>query len=536
MRNRISRLNQLAASDGFSIIEVLAAVTLLGIVTIGILPLFISGLRTSLSARFETQAKNLAQERFDLMRNLPFHVASFTSTAPAGCWNDPLRSSPLNGAVTECDYKDLLDTYYRSVTFAAASTSTGGYVATDAGRSADEVSEGIAAPFYRYVINPVPNFQSGLFSQVVVSQFMDASRNVITPASTYNSQDLNNDQPAAQLLGVTLITRWNVGTTAKKYVVFTQMGDAASLPTKLSLQAQATAIRLSTSSDPSAVEHIQLEAGISRSDGSISNATSASTYAQGGFVALVPGTRLDGKYATSSAPGTTTSGGSAGYVGLTTGSPLYTAASLGASDVSNATAAIVADQPSVPGTGTPGAGTNLSTGSLLRSGAANDLTLTNGPVGTLTGLPLLTGPPVSAKVSGSGSFADGLTYVKSQAGTGHYGESGAQASGTASSFDVTVSHYTPVGYTVPLHITSLVPSALPDLTTSLGLDGTLGTYIKSWSVASGATITPSASGDSVTASLNGVLHITTQNTKLGDDSSAVQMDFGVLSCTAQDDR
>jgi len=563
-------LDRTRADEGFSLIEVLAALTLLAIVTMGAVPLFISGIRSSLSSRVQTQAKNLSQERFELMRNLPYHVTSTTSTALAGCWTDPVSSNTAPG----CDYKDLLDTYYRSAVFAATSTATGGFVASNASRSADEIAAGVNAPFYRYVISPVPNFQNGLFSQVVISQFLDRSRNLLAlgsatfPAS-YNSQNSNNDLPPSGLLGVTVITKWTIGANAKKYVVFTQIGDAASQPTTLALQSQATALRVSSALDSTGLVQIQAEAGISRSDGSISNSASSSTYAQGGFAALVPGTRVDGKYTTASAPGgAPTSGGSSAAISLAAGSPTYGAVSLGASDVSNVTAGIVADQPSVPATGTPGSGTNLSTGTLLAaSGAFN---FTNGPGGSLLGMPLLANAPL---VTAGGTAATGQTYLRAQSGAGHFAESGATATGvtanllpttfapnglvqvtmsnaslvckttgttttgTSSTYNLVVKYYTPLGYITLPTLTQLVPLTLPDPATILvnGLT-TLGSYIKDWTVTTGAAVTASAAGNSVSANLNGVLHVNTQPTKVADPSSGISIDFAVLSCLAQDDR
>jgi Tfp pilus assembly protein PilV len=59
-------------SDGFSLIETLAAVTVFGLITVGITPLIVSSMRGSSLARSYTVGKNLGQEAMERVRGLPY--------------------------------------------------------------------------------------------------------------------------------------------------------------------------------------------------------------------------------------------------------------------------------------------------------------------------------------------------------------------------------------------------------------------------------------------------------------------------------
>ena len=97
------------AEGGFSLIEILVAITLLGLLGAAIVPMLITGLRASVIAKLDTGAKNLSQQRFELMRNLPFRIAY-----------DPAISTGV----------DMLDTYYPNLTPPSGGFTTPGYVTT----------------------------------------------------------------------------------------------------------------------------------------------------------------------------------------------------------------------------------------------------------------------------------------------------------------------------------------------------------------------------------------------------------------------
>ena len=139
----------LAGEEGFTLIEVVVAFGLLGVVMVSALPVFVNMLKATAVTKANTQAKNLAQERLDQVRDLRFHV------------------DRQNGP-----FLDLLDTYYTNATstgptttVASGSGSSGNYVAAGGGTGGEP-----AAPFYRVRTGPIPGATA--FSQIIDSQFL----------------------------------------------------------------------------------------------------------------------------------------------------------------------------------------------------------------------------------------------------------------------------------------------------------------------------------------------------------------------------
>jgi prepilin-type N-terminal cleavage/methylation domain-containing protein len=66
---------------GLTLVEMLIAVALLGIVLLGIAPLFIMSVRTNYSAYEYTSIHNLARDRLEQLMNLPFNDAQMAAGA-----------------------------------------------------------------------------------------------------------------------------------------------------------------------------------------------------------------------------------------------------------------------------------------------------------------------------------------------------------------------------------------------------------------------------------------------------------------------
>lgn len=566
------------ADEGFSLIEILAAFTLLAIVTLGTVPLLVSGLRSALTATLDTGAKNLSQQQFEQMRNLRFFIVSSNSGPPSTCVNNPQRTDPRNSGtgLAECDYKDLLDTYYRSTTFVATSTAqtnfttfqnvTGGFVpATSTARASDEPS----GAFYRFVINPVPALKQQ-YRQYIATQFLDASRNPVAPASNYNTQDSDTDFPPSRLVGVTVISVWQSGALQKKFVTFTQIAEGPPESPNVTALGKATALHFASGID--ATRQLTMDAGISSSSGLIANDSSASTAVQSAFASISGGTRIDGRSGSAIAPPTAsdTSGDSSPASLVDSGNEIACFTNGG---ISNVAAAILGDQPSVASAANQSLGQVKTTGGTC-TGESNYLGFNNNPGSNSMPSLDLTKKMLRIAPTGSGATALGSSYINSTTGSGHFVEAGSKASSltlkilptsfapngvvqvtltsaslvcntngsgatATGAFTASVAYFNLIGGTTPgyttVNLTRGGANTLPTPSTVVVQAGVLlSSYIATWNALSVETTTSSV--QSVTSSLAGIVAITTQPTRLADATSNIAIQVGNLSCTAEDTR
>lgn len=218
---------------GFSTLEIIVAITLLGILLAAVGPQFISSNRATNRAKLISQAKGVVQGQLDAMRALPFRVA------------------PAAG-----DYLDVLDRYYRNLTPPAASPVCGtsvapkeplaswsGYVSA---ASTARCSYEPAGAFYRYVL---PMGSQGLppnFAVVVGTQFVSATTpsTVLAPASSYNSQVPGRDRAPVQQVGVTATALFRDHGVWKPVTVYTQIAAHIPAEPQIKLAAGATAINI----------------------------------------------------------------------------------------------------------------------------------------------------------------------------------------------------------------------------------------------------------------------------------------------------
>ena len=565
--------------EGFTVLEVLVAFTLLAIVTLGTVPLFITGLRTSLVSKLDTGAKNLAQQQLEAMRNEQFYALSSNQNPSSSCISSPSRTNPLDASGNpQCDYKDFLDTYYRSAITAATCPTTdyfsttpptGGFVsAASTCRTSDEP----AGPFYRYVINPVPGFQNR-YSQFIATQFIDVTATAVTPATTYNTQDSDLDFPPSRIVSVTIVTVWKAGGLTKKLITYSRIAEGPPEVPNVTVLGKATALHIA-STLPSG-DQLIADAGISSSDGLLTNDASAGTSEQGAFASLTPaGTRIDGKLVTVSAPpNTTVSSSGVGALSLLSGSTEV--ACFANTDIENVSVSIQDQQPLVA-TSTAQAKGRLKNNSAGCTGESLGLGFNNFPTSTaLPGLDV-TKKMVRVISTGSADTAFGSSYLASASGAGHFAKGGSSASaqtikiiptsfapdgvvqitlnsasldcltnGTTSSatgaFSATVSYFNNsiLGYTSTT-ITRGGTNTLPDLNSTFVQVGVpLSTYISSWSALS--TESTTSSGSSITSRMNGIVSLTTKPTRLTsglvpDASAAISLQVGILSCSAEDTR
>lgn len=535
------------AEAGFTLVEVIVSLGLFALITSATVPLLITGMRASLVAKLDTGAKNLSQERFEVMRNLPYHVDYDASNSP-----------------------DLLDSYYRNASGTAACRAPG-YVPAGAPRCTDDGDPATGA-FYRYVVDPVPNFSK--YSQYITTQFLTADRTPVTPDATYDSQVAGFDVPAASLVGVNVTTVWTAGQVSKKLKIYSQIQDGRPAAPQVTAQARSSALKLSSHLDPST--QLLLEAGLVNLDGALSTGATAAASALGAYSALSPGTRLEGALRTAAAPPNVGAGSaSAGASGVTDNSTYW--ARYAGTSVGNVGAAVTGGDPVIGSSSSP------VTARVNAAGVGGySIRYHNAPAAS-DHLMLRTDRPV-AFITDAAAAAQGTGYVTSVPGASHQVTSGAGAStsvlhllptafapdgvitlrltssslvcvangsSTASAtptYTATVEYWdlAIAGYrTVTWTYGASEPLADVPLNTVVGVDLSglpiyLGEYISGWAGLTTATAAPSIEialdSNAVQANLEGLVSLTTQPLRPGDETSAVSVQLGLLSCVAEDNR
>ena len=561
---------------GFSLLEIMVAITVFAIAAAGITPLFLSAIRAAAIAKYNTQAKNLMQERIDSMRNLPYHVA--TSSGP---------------------YVDLLDTYFRDLGTSSNSArcDTWSYASTTSTYTC-----GIAASL---------NFAG--FSEQIDSQFIDQDLNVVVPPSTYTSQSAGgSDVPPSGTLGVTVTVSWAQYGKTNSFTAFTAISSASTgLPQTVS-RIRDSAVSVDTTLDDTAVpSDLRFDAGIVNANTSLSTGATANAVAQG---ALATSRGLDASstnQATGSLDAPADQPTFTTLTGPVSGGPLCgTLSCFGPTSVSNVTGTANSGLPTVGTASAP------VTSVLTRSGNVSDrgFWVSNVPTGlnqlALTRLmvqdplnPPSGGSPTqlvrsiqgspsggfavpcsgAAFGNGNADFATATGYLTSAGGIAHSVSSCSTA--TARRVDVMPTSFAPNGVvqmtldyarttcsstgpattaiklysaevaywnmattsyvTLPVVDTQLIDPLLPGLLTKgvggvqVGVDGAgqplwLGDYIKSWS--SGA-FTNGSTGTTGQVDLR-VASLSTVPTRDADTlgNSSLNVTVGNLSCLAQDNR
>jgi type II secretory pathway pseudopilin PulG len=262
------RKRLLRGDRGFSTLEIVVAVMIMGMVLAAIGPQFVGSFRATSTAKLVSQAKGVLQGQLDLMRALPFRVA------------------PSAG-----DHLDLLDTYYRNT--AAPSTapvcgSTGswkqplaswnGYVA--AGGSARCGYEPTGA-LYRYVIAAGTNSVPANFAVVLDTQFVSATTPsaVVAPVSTFDTQVAGRDRTPVQQVGVTATVLFKDHAAWKPVTVYSQIASHTPATAQIKLAAAAAALEIGSAAPPvtagADAESLSLAGGQMELTGSLFNTSEA---------------------------------------------------------------------------------------------------------------------------------------------------------------------------------------------------------------------------------------------------------------------
>ena len=228
MSRWLNRARQRAGNGegGFTLIEIMVAITLVAIAAGGSIPLLIVGMKAANNSKLNTQAKNLAQQRMESMRDLPFHV------------------DRQNGP-----FVDLLDIYYTNVSTTSTTRTRAGETEVGQWVSSGAASPAPSGPLYKVTVTSIPDFPN--FSQTIYSQFLNVTGSALAAASfsSYDSQTEGKDQPPTLMLGVTIKTTWNDHGTSHSYTSYTRIADSRGLTSALTTQGSATFLRVTSTGE-----------------------------------------------------------------------------------------------------------------------------------------------------------------------------------------------------------------------------------------------------------------------------------------------
>jgi prepilin-type N-terminal cleavage/methylation domain-containing protein len=545
--------------DGFSLVEVLVAMTVFAVVALASLGFLTTALSATALARTEAVAKNLNQERLESMRNLPFYRHANVSAVP-----------------------DFLDTYYTTTANPAPSTSATGFVAASGARDTS-LGDPATGAFYRRVFAPTPAFPG--FYQRVTTQFLLQGTTVLANPIFVSTAADSTGLPPTPTVGVRVTTLWTAQGRQRRFTVESQITDAAVTEPLVTLQARLSTVRV-TGILPEARELVA-EAGVVNLDGSSASTTVASATAQGGVAVVAEGPRADGAVGTASAPPATS----------------VTVAPVSARSLVDGTEVAAFSQTSVTGLsvstsgGQTVAGTSAApvTSVLHGSGLGGDYFRASNLPSTTSSLGLTGGPVIRGFSSGCGGSCEavqGKGWLSSTGGATHAAGAflegafdgtlavlptvqspdgilqltltglsvectsvaGAVPPGSARvTYSGTLRYRTwsladGYGYSTPIDIGTTNgsdPLAAIELTTTVvGVDASgtplrLADYIRSWSsltsAAAGASTVVATDGSAASVSIPGVFTLASQPLR-PEPASTIGLQIGVSSCTAGDRR
>lgn len=214
---------------GFTLIEIMVAITLVAIAAAGSIPLLIVGMKAANNSKLNTQAKNLAQQRMESMRDLPYHV------------------DRQNGP-----YVDLLDIYYTSTSTTPTTVHRAGEIETGRWCSGNTspCASSPSAPFYQVTVSSIDGYPS--FTQTITTQFLKGSGAAIPVpvGTTYNNLTPGQDQPLSSLVGITVVTSWNDHGTTHNYKSYTRIADTRGLGADLTTQGTASFLQVQSGGFP----------------------------------------------------------------------------------------------------------------------------------------------------------------------------------------------------------------------------------------------------------------------------------------------
>jgi prepilin-type N-terminal cleavage/methylation domain-containing protein len=194
----VNRLRRGDAERGFTLVEMMAAILVFSLITLGLVPLLLTSMRAASLSRSRTVGKNLVQQAMERARGLPYY-------------------SPVNDPV-DPRREDVLDLYYPNMgpgysagTFTTTCTAT---VSTPS-PSADSacppentdgtprIPPGYTITFAAQFVQPVEGSNPQTFSVVVPTD--------------YDWDDPATESPRSELLRMTITATWTLGDTPQSF-------------------------------------------------------------------------------------------------------------------------------------------------------------------------------------------------------------------------------------------------------------------------------------------------------------------------------
>lgn len=256
MSTRASRSGA-GTDDGFTLVEVIVALTIFAIAALSAVPLVLGGLKASARARVETLAKDVTQQRIERMRNLPFHV------------------DRQNGP-----FVDLLDRYYTNAAGTAVNTGetscTGLYVASAGGAAGAPTG-----PAFKTTCTTVTDAPG--FSEVIYAQFLLKTATPAAVPASYNSQVVGYDGSPSPLLGITVITSYNRSGQRGTLRTYTEVADIRGNQPLVITQGRAQALSVTSTTVDQSVA-LTAAAGLVKVDGSLTSGSIASSSTAGSYL------------------------------------------------------------------------------------------------------------------------------------------------------------------------------------------------------------------------------------------------------------
>lgn len=572
--------------QGFTLIEIIIAMLIFAVAISALIPMFLGMTKAATFAKTYTQARNLAQDQVESMRQLPFHI-------------DASNQKDSSGGDASTSRVDLVDTYYPALTPVASGTTAAnvstGFVAASA--TAGRVTGDPAGAFFRTVSTRTLPGEGSSYRILVTGQFIDGSGAAVAPQVGYLYSDKTGlDEVPSTAMAVTVQVVWTRYGKTKLHKTYTRIDQAQPVRPLVNAQARAELLRV-TSTLPGDVQVTADVANVS-ADGSAAAGITASVDALGAAVSTTPGVTVAGARSSGSAPPTQTvanasdnaggdllgigcltvcfgktvvTGGSlsvdkalplVGYASDGTGSPMLASVQGQGSSgrpafrfanvpdrtdlLLSLTSPLVTLRPkeqlglpliggSADGTGFAG----LSTSQI--SGSAHNVSAKAGSCGS-------SGPCPTTATAGSVIDIMPTTFIPSGRGVVQIQLFGAaiacSTDGTtpaaAATYKADVYVWKSTGY-------QLVGTAtngglqLPDpstikVTTNLGVDVMLSQYIQSWSAMTTLDVLTGAAGNVARGTTDGIITLNTAPTRMSDPSSTVAVQVSPMSCYAEDNR